>query len=58
MKLILVSAVEMEIHLLRPEVLMLNIYIKSGHGSVMKKQLFYLYKLGIVRSVMTAYFIS
>ena len=24
----------------------------------MKKQLFYLYKLGIVRSVMTAYFIS
>ena len=36
----------------------LNIYIKSGHGSVMKKQLFYLYKWRIVRRLMDAYFIS
>ena len=40
------------------EAVKVNIYIKSGHGSVMKKQLFYLYKLRIVRSLMDAYFIS
>ena len=40
------------------KVVKLNIYIKSGHGSVMKKQLFYLYKWRIVRRLMAAYFIS
>ena len=40
------------------KVVKLNIYIKSGHGSVMKKQLFYLYKWRIVRRLMDAYFIS
>ena len=40
------------------EVVKLNIYIKSGHGFVMKKQLFYLYKWRIVRRLMDAYFIS
>ena len=40
------------------KVVKLNIYIKSGHGSVMKKQLFYLYKWRIVRHLMAAYFIS
>ena len=40
------------------EVVKLNVYIKSGHGYVMKKQLFYLYKWRIVRRLMDAYFIS
>ena len=31
---------------------------KSGHGWVMKKQLFHLYKLLIVRSIIDAYFVS
>lgn len=31
---------------------------ESGHGQVMKKQLFHLYKLLIVHNIMDAYFIS